>query len=194
MKYIILKSTTLLCYQFAEQNGAPLQILCFERKKDFEDYLRMNQPAAGDLPVPRLIDADRINTGNILPQSGNASARAVSDGFFVHHKDRFVKIRFADILWAEASRSYSHLHLKDGSSVMLGYPLAVVKQKLPADTFMQIHRSFVVNLPQVDGFIGNMLYVGKAKLPVSKPHRREVFSKFTFIEIAKPTVEEEGND
>lgn len=192
MKFLILKSTTLLCYQFAEQNGTPLQILCFDCKKDFENYLKENQPEGEALP--HLINADFPTDADILPQGNNTLPNGVNDGFFIHQKDRFIKIRFADILWVEASRNYSYLHLKDKSSVMLSYPLTDVKQKLPVDIFMQIHRSFVVNLPQVDGVIGNMLLIGKQKLPVSKPHRREVFSKFTFMEAAKPVVEEEEKE
>ena len=194
MKFVILKSTTLLCYQFAEQNGTPLQILCFDRKKDFENYLKENRPEGENLPIPRLINGDFPYGDEMSPKGDNTFRNAVNDGVFIHQKNRFVKIRFADILWVEASRNYSYLHLKDGSSVMLSYPLTDVKQKLPADIFMQIHRSFVVNLPLVDGLAGNMVMIGKQKLPVSKPNRRALLGKFTFMEAAKPIMEEEEKE
>lgn len=194
MKYVILKSSALLCFQFAEQNGNPLQIFCFDRKEDFNNYLEENEADVHGLPATDKIDAEFVNIGKILPKAGNVLPKVVEDGFFIRHKEKFIKVRFADIMWVEASRSYSSLHLKGQSPLLVSYPMADVKQKLPADAFMQIHRSYVVNLNYVEGFIGNILYIDTVKLPISKAHRQDVFSKFIFLDAAKVAPSEKEED
>lgn len=190
MKYVILKSSTLLCFQFSERNGDPLQILCFDRKEDFNDFMKANEGADNALPATTLIDADASAAGDNLSTGSEYFSKVVDDGFFIHQKSRFRKVLFADILWVEASRSYSYLHLKDQSTLIVSYSMAGVKQKLPFGTFMQTHRSYLVNLTYVEGFIGNMLCIGKTKLPISKSHRKEVFSKFIILDLAKGSLTE----
>lgn len=190
MKYVILKSSTLLCFQFSERNGDPLQILCFDRKEDFNDFMKANEEADNALPATTLIDADASAAGDNLSTGSEYFSKVVDDGFFIHQKSRFRKVLFADILWVEASRSYSYLHLKDQSTLIVSYSMAGVKQKLPFGTFMQTHRSYLVNLTYVEGFIGNMLCIGKTKLPISKSHRKEVFSKFIILDLAKGSLTE----
>lgn len=190
MKYVILKSSTLLCFQFSERNGDPLQILCFDRKEDFNDFMKANEGADNALPATTLIDADASAAGDNLSTGSEYFSKVVDDGFFIHQKSRFRKVLFADILWVEASRSYSYLHLKDQSTLIVSYSMAGVKQKLPFGTFMQTHRSYLVNLTYVEGFIGNMLCIGKTKLPISKSHRKEVFSKFIILDPAKGSLAE----
>ena len=58
MKYVILKSSALLCFQFAEQNGNPLQIFCFDRKEDFNNYLEENEADVHGLPATDKIASE----------------------------------------------------------------------------------------------------------------------------------------
>lgn len=194
MKYVILKSSTLLCFQFSERISAPLQIFCFDREEDFNDFMKTNELSENVLPSTPLINISVSDEDNQLSTQSEYFPKVIDDGFFIHQKNRFQKIRFADILWVEASRSYSYLHLKDQSTLLVSYPMADVKQKLPFGIFMQIHRSYLVNLTYVEGFIGNMLCIGKTKLPVSKSHRKEVFSKFIILDAIRAfSVGSEGD-
>ena len=192
MKYIVLKSSTLLCFQFSEKTGDPLQILCFDRKEDLDHFLRTNDLSRHVLPSTPLIDADVPAGGAGMSTGSEYFPKVVDDGFFIHQNNSFHKVLFADILWVEASRSYSYLHLKDGATLTLSYSMAGVKRKLPLASFMQIHRSCVVNLDYVEGFVGNMLYIGNTKLPVSKSHLKEVFGRFIILDLSKSSPAETG--
>ena len=89
----------------------------------------------------------------------------VSDGLFVKQNDYFIKILFVDIIYIEASRSYCDIFVKNKSkAITVTFPMGSVKKKLPDDIFLQIHRSFIVNILCVDQFAGNSIYCNKISL------------------------------
>ena len=49
--------------------------------------------------------------------------------------------------------------------------------QLPADRFMAVHKSFIVQLSRVSAVGGNILHVGREQVPVSKTLKDEVFNK-----------------
>lgn len=55
----------------------------------------------------------------------------VCDGIFIKQNSSRVKYLYADILYVEASRSYSDIHFKGGSKITIALPLLVVEQKFP---------------------------------------------------------------
>ena len=106
----------------------------------------------------------------------------VTEGFFIRKGEYHCKILYADILWLNASNNYCEIHQNDGKTFCVIYPLVKVEKFLPADLFIRIHRSYIVNIHAVDRFVGNMLYIGKQRLDVSRPYRKEVFSCFDVLE------------
>lgn len=115
----------------------------------------------------------------------------VSDAMFIRNGDYYCKIRYADILWLGAYNNYCEIHHKDGKTYCAVHPLVKVEKMLPADSFVRIHRSYIVNIHVVDRFIGNMVCVGKQRLDVSRPYRY-VFSCFDVLdEHDKNTIRKE---
>ena len=72
----------------------------------------------------------------------------LSDRIFVRHKDRMVKINLDAILYIEADRNYCRIFTHD-KEYMLATPLKVIEEKLPAQKFLRVHRSYMLNLAQV---------------------------------------------
>jgi DNA-binding LytR/AlgR family response regulator len=56
-------------------------------------------------------------------------------------------------------------------------PLRQLLSKLPEDRFVQIHRSYLVNLDRVKGVEGNQLRIGSKLLPVSRNNREHVLQR-----------------
>jgi DNA-binding LytR/AlgR family response regulator len=48
-----------------------------------------------------------------------------------------------------------------------------VEEKLPADRFIRVHKSFIVNLDKVQAFENNHLLVGGHKIPLGSNNREE---------------------
>jgi len=55
--------------------------------------------------------------------------------------------------------------------------MKLVEQKLPADQFMRVHRSFIVNLNRVNMIERGRIIFGKTYIPVSDNYK-EKFQEF----------------
>ncbi len=52
-----------------------------------------------------------------------------------------------------------------------------IKKKLPADRFLQVHKSHIVNLKMINSIEGNMLNLGSAKITVGQSFYDEVMDR-----------------
>ena len=111
----------------------------------------------------------------------------VSESLFVRCNEHYCKILYADILWLSAYNNYCEIHYKDGKTYCVVHPLVKVEKMLPESLFVRIHRSHIVNIHAVDRFIGNMVYIGKQRLDVSRPYRN-IFSYFDVLEDCEKNV------
>lgn len=118
----------------------------------------------------------------------------VCDGIFVKQNGSRMKILYADILYVEASRSYSDIYLKGGSKVTVTHSLLVMEQKLPRDQFARVHRCYIVNLGHINAFIGNSVRVGKELLSISASYRKGLYALFDFLEEMGENVGGEENE
>lgn len=180
MKYIVLKnSLSFLCVQLPEGFGAKLEIVCLESQTEFDEYLKEN-PTKGC----------QISFAQPVSENGESPNVSLSrqDGFFVRHNDYYKKVLFSDIMWVEAARSYCCIQTTGKASLIVTYPLAEVRKKLPSELFIQTHRSFLVNVKLVEKFIGNMLYVGKKSIPISRKFKKEVLERFFFLDNIKEAL------
>lgn len=60
-----------------------------------------------------------------------------------------------------------------------------ILETLPAQIFMQVHRSFIVNLSYVQAIEGNLLIIGEHKIPVSRPYGKRYINRSSIINSFK---------
>ncbi|SOD17474.1 LytR/AlgR family response regulator transcription factor [Pedobacter xixiisoli] len=72
-----------------------------------------------------------------------------SDHLFVYSEYKLIKIEVKAILYLESLEDYVKIHLSNGKMIMTLATLKKVIDKLPADKFRRIHRSYVVAIKQV---------------------------------------------
>jgi len=106
----------------------------------------------------------------------------MEDRLFIRHKGEMVKVGVKDILFMEADRSYCKMYLTD-REYLLSVPLRNTVAHLPTDRFVQVHRSFVVNLYQIDaiGERQEYLTLGSHQVPISRRMREEVAKRLKMI-------------
>ena len=93
---------------------------------------------------------------------------------FIKTEKLLKKIYLKEILFIESMENYIIIHTpttKDTASIRL----KSILDTLPATSFMQVHRSFIVNLSHIQAIEGNQLIIGEHKIPVSRPMREEVY-------------------
>lgn len=104
----------------------------------------------------------------------------VKDSLFLKKTDYFQRVNLKDILWLEAESNYTIFHTHT-EQFIYSTVLKKIEKRLPEFQFLRVHRSFIVNIQSVTGFVGNTLYINKKMIPVSKPHHNEVFDCFNTI-------------
>ena len=83
------------------------------------------------------------------------------------------KVELADIQYVEGMRDYVMIHVASSARPIVTHmTMKAAEELLPAQTFMRIHRSFIVALPHITSFspTGD-LKVGDALLHVSDAFR-----------------------
>jgi two-component system, LytTR family, response regulator len=82
-------------------------------------------------------------------------------------------IYFDDILYIEALRNYVYFYLPQRR--LLHYAsLSSVLNRLPANLFKRIHKSYIINLQKVDQFRHGFVTIKQAELPYSKCMRDDL--------------------
>lgn len=92
---------------------------------------------------------------------------------FVKTTLKYEKVDFADILFVEALDNYIAIQTVR-KKLVTHSSLSSFQNNLPRDKFVQIHKSFVVNVDKVTSLEGNLLGIDNYKLPVSKNYRAEI--------------------
>ena len=105
----------------------------------------------------------------------NTAPYILSDRIFVRHKNKMVKLFLNDILYIEAERSYCRVSTAT-IEYLLSMPLRSFAEKLEGEQFFRIHRSFIVNLQQIDEIAETHIVLAKKAIPIGKSYK-EAFSQ-----------------
>lgn len=91
-------------------------------------------------------------------------------------------VRVEEIIYLEAKGSYTDIHLKDERTMRISKKLKVALEILPADLFIRVHHSFVINLhylASVNTPEGNNIRLKNGQVvPLSRSRKAEFFKLF----------------
>jgi DNA-binding LytR/AlgR family response regulator len=138
-------------------------------------YSRENLLSAIELAVFRK----QKERSQIPPRFRPESA---SQSVFVKDGVKLVKINLKEIDLVEAYDKYCYLYQK-GKKLLLNIQMKRLVESLPGEQFIQVHRSFVVNLDSIEGvrLNQNLLEVEGKVVPVSKSFKENVFSRLKIL-------------
>ena len=111
-----------------------------------------------------------------LPSPLTPAPSAEKNHLFLKVDKKFVKLLVADILYIESLKDYIRVKTRD-SSFIAYQSLTEITDKLPADRFARVHRSFTIALDKVNLIDGNCVDIDGKLIPISREHRQEVFRK-----------------
>lgn len=104
------------------------------------------------------------NTESQKPQS-------YPEQLFLKVESRLIRLKVSDILFAEAQGDYVRIFIQKDEKITVYSPLKKLYDKLDPERFMQVHRSYLVNLAAIDGMEDTSLMIGKHSVPVSRKMR-----------------------
>ncbi|WP_020567524.1 LytR/AlgR family response regulator transcription factor [Neolewinella persica] len=158
----------------------------FERAKNTRPHAFLGKPydqtelhRAISLAVQRH-HAPAAAPEKVAPAPTPDGSQLLSDRIFVRHKDHMVKVFLKDILYVSAERSYCHIHAAD-TEYLLSMPMGKLAEQLHSSDFLRVHRSYVVNLRQIDVVADDHLVIGREAIPVGKEQRAELLRRVNLV-------------
>ncbi|MBL7744437.1 MAG: response regulator transcription factor [Chitinophagaceae bacterium] len=94
--------------------------------------------------------------------------KETADNLFVYSEYRMVKIGLREIEYIESLEDYIKIHLTGAKPILTLMTLKGVLEKLPADKFKRIHRSYIVAIDKVNSILNRKAKLqSNVELPIS---------------------------
>lgn len=120
--------------------------------------------------VLKPFTADDLYSSIELALAASGSQRAMNDGIFLPDGYGRVRVDLDQILFFESNRMYLEIHTRERTHVLRS-TLSNFLEKLPEDRFVRIHRSFAVQIGQVERWNRTAVWVNGKELPVGRTYQ-----------------------
>ncbi|NOY38577.1 MAG: response regulator transcription factor [Chlorobi bacterium] len=97
----------------------------------------------------------------------------LNNSIFIKKDFAFIKVHYRDIKWIQAFGNYLILHC-NGEKHTVRSTFRDMLDKLPEGHFMQVHRSFAVNLSQIKVIRQNSLVIENHNIPIGRTYLDKV--------------------
>jgi DNA-binding LytR/AlgR family response regulator len=103
---------------------------------------------------------------------------ANNEFLFLKSDYKIKRINFDDIIYIEGLKDYVKVYVRNVIRPILSLSsLKILETKLPESKFMRVHRSFIVNLTEINTIDRGRIVFGKVFIPVSDQYK-EKFQEF----------------
>jgi DNA-binding LytR/AlgR family response regulator len=142
-------------------------------KLDIADYLL--KPFTYEEFLTSVHKAERMIRSITKPADEVLSNK---DFLFLKSDYKIKRINFQNILYIEGLKEYVKVYTMHSDKPILSLSsLKILEIKLPADKFMRVHRSFIVNLEKIETIDRSRIVFGKKYIPIGDQYK-EKFQEF----------------
>lgn len=93
------------------------------------------------------------------------------------YKTQLVKI--ADIVYLESAGEYVRLHIEGSSTITTLFRLKNMETTLPQDTFLRVHRSYIVNIKRIASYTKGRIFLDNGEyIPLGENYKERFFEIF----------------
>jgi DNA-binding LytR/AlgR family response regulator len=136
----------------------------FTYKRFIEAIGKLQQQPAEPSPAPQI----------------PVSLQTDAEFLFIKADDKLTKIRKDEILFLESMRDYVKF-VTPSRNFMTYSTLKNMEEKLNGQTFLKVHRSYIVNLSKIDDIRGNTIYILGNQIPIGKGHKEDLEARLNIL-------------
>ena len=114
------------------------------------------------------------------PATAFSAPQPDSDFLFIKSEDKLIKLKKDDILFLESMRDYVKFVTAVKSYITYS-TLKNMEEKLIGQTFLKVHRSYIVNINKIDDIRGNTIYVLGNQIPIGKGHKEDLATRLNIL-------------
>lgn len=93
---------------------------------------------------------------------------------FIRADYKLHKIGLDEILFIEGLDDYLKINFADKKPLVARLTMKNLMEKLPADEFLRVHRSFIVPINRIEKLSNRMLTIGKEEIPIGVSYEEEI--------------------
>ena len=108
-----------------------------------------------------------------------SSSDAAQD-LYINIDKRLIKLKFDEILVVKAQGDYIDINT-EAKDYRVHTTLKKIKDKLPEKTFLQIHRSYIINFTKIIDIEDNSVLIKKMVIPISRSNRPELMRRLNLV-------------
>lgn len=112
--------------------------------------------------------------------SKSATSNTANNDLYINIDRRLIKLKLNEILVVEAKGDYIDIKL-ESEDYRVHTTLKKIKEKLPDEIFMQIHRSYIINFSKIIDIEDNSVLIGKNVVPISRSNRPELMRRLNLV-------------
>ncbi len=92
------------------------------------------------------------------------------DFLFIKSNGKIVKIQHDDFLFAEAHGNYIKI-VSSNTFIVANMTFANFEKLLPKNTFIRVHRSFIINKSKISHIEGNTVFIDKSEIAIGSNYK-----------------------
>lgn len=90
---------------------------------------------------------------------------------------RFYKISYKDILLIEGLKDYVVIHTEK-QKLITAMNLKAISLKIPADIFLRVSKSYIVNLSKISSFDSHNIYINDIEIPLGELYKNDFLQRY----------------
>jgi len=97
-----------------------------------------------------------------------------AEHLFIKSEYKTIRINLKEIKYIEGMREYVRIHLTNSKNFMTLLSMKILEEQLPKERFMRVHRSYIVNLKQINVIERNrIVFDNNVYIPVSEQFKAQ---------------------
>ncbi|MCE7995045.1 MAG: response regulator transcription factor [Roseivirga sp.] len=113
----------------------------------------------------------------VLKVLGQRSEPKPTDYVFIKSDKEFYKVEVTDILFLKSDDNYVKIITSEKQHMQSG---SLQKwTELLSDSFIRVHKSYMINLSKVDKVAGNRVYINPHEIPIGRAYREALLKRIS---------------
>jgi len=153
----------------------------FNKAKETQPAAYITKPYGAE-ELQRSIELAVFNKQKERKNIGTTNVDPTSSHLFVKDGHSLTKVRLSEIKYIEAHDKYCFIHTLD-KKYMIKERLKNIADQLPNHSFLQVHRSYIINLEAIDDIQPSQskLSIGGKEIGIGKTYKQALFSRISTL-------------
>ena len=142
----------------------------------YEEFMKASQKV---ISLVDLVERCHAAESAIAQNEAEASDKEVIS-VKADYKTQLVKV--ADIVYLESAGEYVRLHIEGSSTITTLFRLKNMETTLPAESFLRVHRSYIVNLKRIASYTKGCIFLDNGEyIPLGENYKERFFEYFNKV-------------